>query len=217
MFLYIFLGIFFISFLYAFEFFKGTSNNYKTAKNNALSLQKENRKSLAKVHENIIPDKVYAHYLEVNKEYKQSVKEFELTKKTEKVFQFKNMKAFIYELFPTLALFIYFVFNLYRSFKNENKNLGIKLIHGVFIMYAFFKLFWIFQQFQDFAKPVYYLMTLISAYLVGLAIYCIHKQEVSAFKKLRKKLLTVSYFAVKNTEGKKKEEMIEVIKNVAKS
>lgn len=86
------------------------------------------------------------------------------------------------------------------------------MIHGVLITFCFFKLFWIFKTFPDFSKPVYYLMTIFSAYFVGLAVYLIDKQQVKRNKRLKQKLLKVSYYAMQNSKEEKLDDMAKIIK-----
>ncbi|CAM1342351.1 membrane hypothetical protein [Tenacibaculum amylolyticum] len=208
---YILLGILFASLLYAFEFFEKSSEEYILAKKEYLEMKSANKEALTDVKKVAIGTTQYEKYTSVNNDYKKSTEKYKEAIKQEKVFGFDNFQIFAFNLFPIISLLIYFILNLYKSFKNEPKNLGIKFIHGVFITFAFFKLFWIFKTFQDFSKPTYYLMTIFSAYFVALGVYLINRQQVRRSNKIKKKLLKVSYHALKNVKEEKLEEMAKVI------
>ncbi len=205
-------GIIFAGLLFSFEFIDSYSNEYNNSKKQFNENKKENEAALKLVKEFAKEAEVYLAYKKVNSKYLSSKKKYNKVKKQEKVFGFKNLRLFVYNLFPLIALFGYILYNLKKSFRLEMNNIGPKLIHGVFLMYAFVKLFWIFQKYDDFNKPMYYIITLMCAYFVTLAVSIIEKQQVKKNKLLKKKLLMVSYHAMQNAKEEKLNEMVNVIK-----
>lgn len=204
-------GVLIVSLLYATEFVENYSSEYTNSQKEFLYWKKENGKALSLVKKNAKGTEVYKDYTKVNAKYNKAKADYNRVKQEEKVSGFKSLQLFLYELLPTIALFAYFLYNLYRSFRLERNSLGPKIIHSILIMFVFFKLFWIFKTFQDFSKPTYYLMTIFSAYFVGLAVFLIEKKQAKKSNKIKKKLLKVSYHALKNVKEEKLEEMAKVI------
>lgn len=115
------------------------------------------------------------------------------------------------EFGPMLCFFIYALFNLIRSLYFERENIGSKIIHSIIIFGTIFYLFWIFQQFQDFSKITYYLVTFISAALVSIAVWLITKYEEHYINVLKSKYLNLVKFTFINTKEEKRKEMLSML------
>ncbi|MFY7671575.1 hypothetical protein ACOSP6_10875 [Tenacibaculum sp. MEBiC06402] len=154
---------------------------------------------------------LYSKYSIEKKNTDKKFSEFKEIQEKERVFGFKSLQLFATALFPVIAIFFYVLYNLIRSYKVEEKNIGIRVIHYVVMMFCFFQFFWIFKTIQDYPKYVYYLCTLLSTYFVGLAVYIIHKQENKLIQKLRNKLFRVSLYSLRYADENKKEEMAKIV------
>ncbi|CAL2056126.1 hypothetical protein [Tenacibaculum sp. 190524A05c] len=201
------------SLFYCFEFIPNFSDQYldkiqehKSAKakrtialNNIKEYVKENNSEL------------YSNYLSEKLNTDKVYKEFKEVKQEESVFGFKSFQLFATALFPIIAIFFYVIYNLFRSYKVEKRNIGIRFVHYVVLMFCFFQFFWIFKAIQDYPKYVYYLCTILSTYFVGLAVYIIHKQENKLIQKLRNKLFKVSLYSLRYADESKKEKMAQII------
>ncbi len=213
---FILLSVFFGIVFYSFEFIKPHSNEYEITKELVLKANKENISALKSVKKFAEGSTVYEEYITANKNKKIAVKKFNAAKNNEQVFGFKTLKIFSKEFGIFLGFFLYALFNLYRSFRYERLNTGIKIYHSFIISVCVFYFFWMFQQFQDFSKPVYYLMTIASAYFVFLAMYLLFKNKKTKEEQLRANLMEVAKFTFKNTKPEKREEMLDLIKEIAK-
>lgn len=200
------------SLLYSFEFLNNFSEDYNRSEKEFYSAKKRNTEALNSFKDSFKNTIEFQSYLEVNRQYKEVANRFKQVKKNETFFGFKSFQLFAAKFFTYLALFIYFVFNLYRSFSVERKNYGVKFIHVLMIGYCFFNFYWIFQVFQDVGKPMYYLMTIFSAYFIYLALYIMHRQEAFKFKKLKKAFMKVSIHSIRFAREDKVDEMEKIIK-----
>lgn len=200
---------------YSFEFFDNFSEEY-TAAIKSHSIEKKKRTKALNVVKSLAegtPE--YEAYLIAKKQTDAAYNNFKEVKKKERVFGFKSFKYFIERLGLWLGVFLYSLFNLYRSFRSEKKNHGIKLIHGFILSVCFFYFFWIFQQFQDVSKVSYYFATLVSTLFVVLAVYLITKYRKDRINYLQDNLMEVAKFTFKNTKPEKREEMLDMIKKIA--
>lgn len=198
--------------LYAFEFFNNFSENYTITHNELKKAKKENNKALKKFKDAFIDTKEFNEYLIVNNRYKKAIEKHKKAAKEERFFNFKSFQLFSFNFFPIISLLGYFIFNLYRSFKKDSNEIGSKIIHFVFIMFASFKLLWIFNASEDLSKIEYYFAAFVSGIFIVLAVWIIYKQELNWSERVKKKLLNVSYHALANCDKEKIEEMTEVIK-----
>jgi hypothetical protein len=205
------------SLLYCFEFIPNFTQTYLDSEANFYAAKKENSSALQKIKKAAEGTKEYEQYLLVNSAYKNVSSNFKQVKEDEKVYGFDSFQIFAKVLFVTIALFVYVLFNLVRSYRLEKVNIGVRIIHYVMIMYCFFQFFWIFKPLQDFSKPVYYLMTIISTYFVALAVWIYDKQRVKLIQKLQDDRVKLSFYGMRYAKEDKKEEMINVVKQVAKS
>jgi len=112
-------------------------------------------------------------------------------------------------------LFIYALINLFRSFYFDRKNVGMKFLHGLIISVAIFYFFWMFDDYSDFSKATYYLMTFASAGVVVLAVYLITKYQDHYINKLKETVSRLVAFSFLHTKQEKKPEMLEMFKELS--
>jgi hypothetical protein len=180
------------------------------------SSKKERTKALSKVKELAKGSPEYVAYVEAASKTNLSYEKLKQVRKDDKFFGFSNKQQFFGEFGPMLCFFIYAIFNLFRSFYFERKNLGVKIFHGIIISGTLFYFFWIFQRFQDFSKATYYLMTFVSAGIIVLAVYLITKYQDHYINILKKNFRDLAIFSIKNTKEEKKEEALSLIKKITK-
>lgn len=212
---YIFALVLGISF-YSFEFIPDFSEQYYSAEKEAEEAKDMNSVALANVKNYAKGSDVYNAYLKANKRKKEVFKNYDAIVENEKIFGFNSLHFFWERLGLFLGFFLYALYNLYRSFYFERKNLGNKVLHGFIISVCIFYFFWIFQQFQDFNKITYYLMTIISAAIVVLAVSLITKYQDHYINRLKKNIRDLVAFTFVNTKQEKKEEMIETLEKMSK-
>ncbi len=205
-----------ITAFYSFEFLENFSDEYTNALNNHAQKKKERTKALGKVKEYAKGSLVYEEYLKAKSEADIAWKEFKNIQKGEEVFGFKSLQLFLAEFGPMFCFFCYALFNLFRSFYFERKNVGMKVLHGLIISGTMFYFFWMFQQFQDFSKVTYYLMTFISAGVVVLAVYLITRYRNHYINTLKKNMLDLAKFTFLNTRSEKKGEMLNLMEKIVK-
>ena len=70
---------------------------------------------------------VYNKYLKEKVATDKAWEDLIKTKELQKVFEFTNMQQFVGEFGPMLGLLIYALVNLFRSFRFENQNIGMKV------------------------------------------------------------------------------------------
>ena len=155
---------------FSYEFLPNFSESYYKAQNEALEAKKLNTEALAQVKNYAKGTTAYENYLNANEHKKIAFQKFNRVKEDEKVFGFRSFQLFWERLGLFLGIFIYALYNLYRSFYFESENIGSKIIHGFIISVCMFYFFWIFQAFQDVTKITYYLMTFLSAGAIVFAV-----------------------------------------------
>ncbi|SNR14548.1 hypothetical protein [Tenacibaculum jejuense] len=216
--MYFLLGLTIASLFFAFEFLEGESNATILAKKQALVDKKENSKELAKIKayvEKHNPE-LYSEYLQANQTLKKSRLEYNQSVESDKFLGFKNFKMFAYSFFPTLLLLFYVIYHLYLTTKSKKSNLGVKLIHKVFLLYLSTRLYWAFQPAADLSKGEYYILAIITTVLVSFSVWLFHKKELTWNRKVKKKLMKVSYYAMVNCEEDKAEDMAKIIEQPIK-
>lgn len=201
---------------YGFNFIKPFNENFYAAKENYNKVNNLNKKALKKIKDAVKGKEVYLNYLKVNSAKKAELKKYKSIVKSQEVLGFKSFHFFIERLGLFLGVFLYALYNLFRSFYFDRKNTGVKIIHGFIISVCMFYFFWIFQQFQDFNKATYYLMTIISAVVVVFAVHLITKYQDHRINRLKKGQFELAKFTFKNTKPEKREEMLDTIERVVK-
>ena len=215
---YLFLGVLTASFLFAFEFLEKESNRTVVSKKETAEARKVNSKELSELKEYVKKNnpKLYAEYAEANDKLNKSKKEYKAALEDDKFLGFPNIRIFAYNFFPTILLFFYVVYHLYLTTKSQKKNIGIKLIHLVFLLYLSTRIYWVFQPSADLSKGEYYILAIITTVLVSLSVWLFHKKELTWNRKVKKKLMKVSYYAMVNCEEDKVEDMAKIIEQPLK-
>lgn len=200
---------------YSYQFLDERSEVYSVALNSHKAAKKERTRINKEIIKKSKGTKLYDQFHTQNKKTNLLWNDFLKVKKNEQFFGFKTLKIFSKEFGVFFGFFMYALFNLYRSFRYERFNIGIKIYHSFIISVCVFYFFWIFQQFQDFSKPMYFLMTLAAAYFVFLAMHLLFKNKKTKEERLRANLMEVAKFTFKNTKPEKREEMLDLIKEIA--
>lgn len=215
---YLFFGFLIASFLFAFEFLEKESERTILARNQAVIAKGLNSKELIKIKEYVKKSnsELFAEYAEVNNKLKKSRREFNDAVESDKFLGFNSFKTFAYNFLPTLLLFFYVVYHLYLTTKSKKRNVGVKLIHMVFLLYLSTRLYWVFQPAADLSKAEYYILAIITTVLVSLAVWWFHKKELTWNRKVKKKLMKVSYYAMVNCDEDKVEDMAKIIEQPLK-
>lgn len=200
---------------YSYEFIDDFSNHYYTTLDHHKKAKDNRTLALSKVKEFAKGSIVYSEYLEQKSITDATWKEYQKAKRQEEVFGFKSIHFFWERFGLFLGFFAYALFNLFRSFYFESKNIGNKVLHGFIISVCMFYFFWIFQQFQDFPKIAYYTMTLVSAGVVVWTVYLITKYQGHYINKLKKTISLLAAFSFLNTRDEKKPEMFELFRELS--
>ncbi|WP_299161928.1 hypothetical protein [uncultured Tenacibaculum sp.] len=201
---------------YSYQFFDVFSADYNQAIKMHSIEKKKRTKALNKVKAHAEGTELYNNYLKAKKDTDLAYSKFKKVKQEEKVFGFKSFHFFIERLGLFFGFFCYALYNLFRSFYFERKNIGIKVVHGFILSVCLFYFFWIFQQFQDFSKATYILMTITSAAIIVLAVHLITKYQDHRINRLKKGQFELAKFTFKNTKPEKREEMLNTIERIVK-
>ncbi len=215
---YVFLGFLIASFLFAFEFIEKESKETVIARKKVFADKKVNSKELTSIKDYVKEHdpELYAKYVKANSQFLKSKKVYNQATNDNKFLGFNSFKTFAYNFFPTLLLFFYVVYHLYLTTKSKTRKVGVKLIHLVFLLYLSTRLYWIFQPSADLSKGEYYILAIITTVLVSLSVWLFHKKELTWNRKVKKKLMKVSYYAMVNCEEDKVEDMAKIIEQPLK-
>lgn len=205
-----------ITSLYSFEFLPDFSEQYNTAVTEYNLAEKANKSALNLVKENAKGTLAGDAYKKTYAVSLEKWKHLKVVQKNEKVFGFKSLQLFVAEFGPMFCFFLYALFNLFKSFSLERKNVGTIILHGLIISGTIFYFFWIFQQFQDFSKPTYYFMTFVSAAIIVFAVSLISKYQNLGTNKLKETISRLAAFSFLHTKQEKKPEMLELFKELSK-
>ena len=201
---------------YLFEFFPDSSDELRIAYKKQIEAKKKSSVALEKVKKLAEGSKVHSEYLRERSNADKACENLEKIKNQERFFGFRSIKRFMGEFGLVLGLFIYALINLFRSFYFEHKNIGMKFLHGLIISVAMFYFFWMFE-YSDFSKITYYLMTLLSAGIVVLAVYLITKYQDHYINRLKDKISRLVAFSFLHTKQEKKPEMLNLFKELSKN
>jgi hypothetical protein len=213
---YFLLALFCATSLFSFEFFPDETENHKKATIEWRKSKEVRGKLLSKIKKLSIGTPEYIAYKLAVDKTEILYEKLKKVRKKDRVFGFTNMQQFFGEFGPMLCFFIYALFNLIRSLYFERENLGSKIIHSLIIFGTIFYLFWIFQQFQDFSKITYYLVTFVSAALVSIAVWLITKYEEHYINVLKSKYLNLVKFTFNNTKEERRKEMLSMLSEAEK-
>ncbi|CAA0202097.1 conserved membrane hypothetical protein [Tenacibaculum maritimum] len=204
-----------ITSLFLFEFLNGYSDGFLLSKSKYEKEINNVKKALSRVKSISKNTKEYKGYLKAKTAKNEAKKLYLKAKKEEEFFGFRNKKVFLAKFGSMFCFLIYGLFMLFRSFKSDKKDLGLLVLHGVVLTGPIFYMYWIFQPFQDVNRVSYYFVSVISTFLVVLAVYLITKHKRDKINYLQNNLLEVARFTFKNTKPEKREEMLEMIKKIA--
>ncbi|KAB1159763.1 hypothetical protein F7018_05490 [Tenacibaculum aiptasiae] len=202
---------------FSFEFVPNFSEEYIVARDNYKLEIKKVAKALDKVKKQAKGTVAYEKYLETKNIKDLAKKEYYEIKKEESYFGFKSFQLFLGEFGPWFCFFVYIFFMLYRSFILKENNLALRLLHSIMLIGPLFYFYWIFQPFQDLSKVSYYFAALISTLLIVLTIFFYTKIKKDKISILQNNLLEVAKFTFKNTKPEKREEMLDLIKEIART
>lgn len=153
----------------------------------------------------------YQNYLKARDAKDVSKKKYFAIKKEEKVYGFKSFHFWVERFSMFLGFFIYALINLFRSYYFERNNVGMKFLHGSIIAVCMFYFFWIFQKYQDYSDVTYYLITVLFAGGIVLAVSLITKYQKHYINTLKFKYLNLVKFTFINTKPEKKQEMLDLL------
>lgn len=220
--------IFFVSFsillgtlFYSYVFIEPFSQEYHDTKKVFDNAKKRNTSALNEIKKSVKGTNVYDNYKLAYKSKKTAYTDFVAAINDQKVNGFDSIHFFWERFGKNTTAFLFCLWVLYLTIRSADKLnkwifYGRVIIIGVFMSTIFFTYFWIFQRFQDFSKPVYYLMTLATSYFVFLAMYVLFRSTKTKEEKLRSNMLEIAKFTFKNTKPEKREEMLDMIKKIAK-
>ena len=138
-----------------------------------------------------------------------------------KFLSFNDFWQFLYEFgksFPYLLLLIFLQF----WFLTRRKiNIGMMFLISSFLCLSIFKMFWIFHPFQDLSKPSYYIISIVTTFLLFAALYTINQYKKTTVQRLhlktkklqeQKEKLLIHTILNSKDEAKKKE-ILEYLEN----
>ncbi|CAM1345515.1 conserved membrane hypothetical protein [Tenacibaculum amylolyticum] len=170
---------------FSFEYFPDKSSEYLIAKRNHTKAKKKRAIALNKLKDFAKGSVLYEKYLQEKIETDKAWQELKRVKKNDIIFGFTNTQQFLSELGWVLGLFLYSLFNLFRTYTSNNKELGYVFLHTTVLSISCFYLFWIFQPYQDIAKMYYYLMSVISGIVVSYSVCLMSRYKFSDVGKLQ--------------------------------
>jgi len=196
--------------------YKEANKVFNVAKNkNTLALKEVKKHARGSV----VSQKYNDAYIHKKEAFMKLNKEIE----SQKVFGFDSMHYF-WERFGRNSvdiLFAVFILFLIIKFIPQSKNKiiywGSLLTSFAYLSTKFFILFWIFKQFQDFSLAAYIFVTFISSFSVVSVMLTLMKYIKTEETSLKSNLLDLAKFSFQNTKPEKREEMLDLIKEIAKN
>lgn len=204
-----------LTFYFAHDFMSDYSEDYFIARNKFNSLKNENTTALNKVKELTEGTQTYKDYLVINKRKNKAYSELKDEIKENSFLGFKSIKFFVEKFFFIFLVFLYAVYNLFRSLYNDYNNKGLRFIHGAVLSVCLFNFFWIFNQFQNLNKITYILFTVFGAYSIVLGAYLISKRRRIYSDRLKDSMLKIAEKALVNSRPEKRDEMLEYINELS--
>lgn len=169
---------------YLHKFIDPFSDNYRSKLKMHKSIKKYRTQSILNIIEDSKGSSNHEEYLKYKTLTDEAWKEFQDAKKEEKILGFKSIHFFIERFGLTVLIFTYALFNLFRSFYFERKNISNKVFHTFVLSVGVFNLFWIFNTFQDFSDFTYFFMTIFSAFILSVGVYLFIKYRKTTIQKL---------------------------------
>ncbi|MCH2218441.1 MAG: hypothetical protein MK076_10300 [Flavobacteriales bacterium] len=201
---------------FSYEYVSKNSDNYLKARSEYQTDIESATAALNVIMKQVEGTPAYTKYKQTLLKKSESKARFNQAKNEERVFDFKTIRVFLYELGPNICWFVFLVFITFRSFYFEYKNMGVKVLYTVMISLTVFKFYYIFQQFQDVSKALYYVLTFLSAGVVVLAISLISKHQRHYINKLKETISRLVAFSFLHTKQEKKQEMLQMFRDLSK-
>lgn len=171
---------------FSFEFVPVKSLEYKEIILKHKEAKKKRTKALNKLKESTKGSPVYSEYLKEKRNTDKLWKELKVIQNNNKFLGFTNIQQFLGEFGWVFGLFIYSLFNLFRSYTSSNKEYGYIFLHSVILGISCFYLLWIFQPYQDIPKIYYYLMAILSGVAISFSVHLMSLYNFSDIGKLQK-------------------------------
>ncbi len=199
--------------LYSFEFMSNFSDGYTSAKKDFRVVDKELKSQQKLINKLVKGSQLYDDFLQIEERWKASLNNFKEVQKEERFLGFKSKQTFFGEFGKWVAVFVYVLLMMYLTSKYLRNYIGLMLIHITLLMGCIFYLFWVFQKFQDFSKPVYYIMSFVSAGLAVTSVWLISKTRKDKISQLAEHNKELAYLAFKNLSSQDQGELISLLKS----
>lgn len=170
---------------FSFEYVPEKSLKLKESTKKYLKAKKKRTEALNKLKEYTKGTALYEAYLIEKKNTDKLYSNLKEVKQNDRFFNFKNIQQFLGEIGWVLGLFMYSLFNLFKSYTATNKERGYIFLHSVLLSIACFYLFWIFQPYQDIPRVWYYIMSVASGIVISYAVYLMAAYKFSDVGKLQ--------------------------------
>ncbi|WP_159286692.1 hypothetical protein [Tenacibaculum maritimum] len=206
--------------------YKGTdisSESYKKADEDFQLAKRRNSVALTHVKEYSKGTKVYEDYIRAHKIKKEAFNKRKREVENQKVFGFDSKHYFLERLGRNVAdifISIFAFFLIVRYVPKKNNSLvyfGSQLIVVSYLSTKLFVTFWIFQNFEDYSLMQYLLVTLFSSLIILVVVFYLIRFSKREEDNLLDVLMNLLRFTFKNTKPEKREEMLEMIKKIAKN
>ena len=202
---------------YLHKFVPPYSSEYYKLKSKHTELKKERNKAfeaLRKSPENV--DLVQRYIFIKNKTDKVWDK-YKIECASLKYMGFKTKHHFLAHFGLTCILLVYPLFNLFRSFYYEKRNLASRVFHMFVLSVGMFNLFWSLNTLQDLSNFEYFLATVLSAILLTIGIRLFTQYRQTRINELKGSIREISQFAMFNTLPNKQQEMFKILNSILKS
>ncbi|MCF2874071.1 MULTISPECIES: hypothetical protein [unclassified Tenacibaculum] len=185
--------------------------------------KKENAIALKKVKNYAKNTEVYNEYKNAYAKKKAAFNKLKTEISNQKVFGFDSSHYFwerlgrniVDILFSLFAVFL--VVNFISVKKNKIFFWGSLLVVLIYLSTKLFILYWVFKQFQDYSLAAYFFVTFISSLLIVSVMFLLVRYVKSEEVSLKSNLLDLAKFTFKNTKPEKREEMLDLIKEIART
>ncbi|WP_407266489.1 hypothetical protein [Tenacibaculum maritimum] len=198
------------------------SSSYMVKKEKYNYYKKQNTLALHKVKQYAANTKVYKEYLKARENKKRALKEFKKEIENHKVNGFANFHNFWERFGKNAAGFLFVLWAIYLVLFTGKPTDEITLIGRLAICITFlftkvFVFFWLLQQFQDFSQFQYVVTALTFSISILVILFLLFRNRKTKEEVLLEKLMITARFTFKNTKPEKREEMLEMIKKIAKN
>ncbi|WP_299160875.1 hypothetical protein [uncultured Tenacibaculum sp.] len=212
-----------VVFTYSYKSIDTVSSSYKEASLAFNKAKKENTIALKQVKNYAKGTSVYNNYKEAYAKKKAAFNVLNTEIKNQQVFGFDSSHYFWERLGRNivdilLSLFVVFlVLNFISIKKNKIFFWGSLLVSLTYLSTKFFILYWIFKQFQDYSLAAYIFITFVTSFCIVVVMFLLMRYIKSEEISLKSSLLDLAKFTFKNTKPEKREEMLNLIQEIAKT